>query len=148
MSSSAARAFYGQSRSGDETRPKLHSTLTGVSSFEAPATGERFVVVRESEFNAMHEALVLAESMAAQSIFEATVDPATHEVVRSRGHNGNAVAQAREFRRISLHQLAARTGLDETYIAGIEDGSRRPTLTAICKIAKVLNVTVDELVAD
>ena len=61
MSSSAAQAFYGQSRSGDETRPKLHSTLTGVSSFEAPATGERFVVVRESEFNAMHEALVLAE---------------------------------------------------------------------------------------
>ncbi|WP_136658174.1 helix-turn-helix transcriptional regulator [Nitratireductor sp. XY-223] len=148
MSSNAARAFYGQGRSGDAAHPKLHNTLTGISSFEAPATGERFVVVREAEFNAMHEALILAESMAAQSIFEATVDPATHEVVRSKGHNGSAVTQAREFRRISLRQLAARTGLDETYIAGIEDGSRRPTLTAICKIAKVLNVTVDELVTD
>ncbi|WP_419908116.1 helix-turn-helix domain-containing protein [Hoeflea sp.] len=148
MSSSAARAFYGQGRSGDSTPPKLHNTLTGISSFEAPATGERFVVVRESEFHAMHEALVLAESMAAQSIFEATVEPATHEVVRSKGHNGSAIAHARELRRISLRQLAARTGLDETYIDGIEDGSRRPTLTAICKIAKVLNVTVDELVSN
>ena len=55
---------------------------------------------------------------------------------------------SRELSGISLRQLAARTGLDEHYVAGIEDGSRRPTLSAICKIAKVLNTTVDELIQD
>ncbi|MEX3011697.1 helix-turn-helix domain-containing protein [Hoeflea sp. TYP-13] len=143
--SNAAQVYYGRASDGDENT-KLHSTISAISTFDAPDGIERYVVLREAEFRAMHEALELAESMAAQSILEATVEPATHEIAEVARNSGNSVTAVREVRRMSLRQLAARTGLDEHYVIGIEDGSRRPTLTAISKIARVLNVTIDDLV--
>lgn len=89
---------------------------------------------------------MVAESMAEQSILEAAIEPATDEIAELSRNSGNTVAAVRTAKRMSLHHLAARTGLEEHYIVGIEDGSRRPTLTSIRKIAKVLDVTIDELV--
>lgn len=141
----AARAYHGRNGVREDKKP-FHSTISAISTFDAPDGVERYVVLRESEFMAMHDALELAESIAAQSILEAAVEPATQEIAQVTRSSGNSVSAVREARRISLRQLAARTGLDEHYIVGIEDGSRRPTLTAISKIAKVLNVTIDDLV--
>ena len=143
--SNAARVYHGRMPATEGKKP-LHSTISAISTFDAPDGVERYVVLRESEFRAMHEALELAESMAAQSILEAAVEPATHEIAEVARNSGNSVTAVREARGMSLRQLAARTGLDEHYIVGIEDGSRRPTLTAISKVAKVLNVTIDDLV--
>lgn len=152
MKNNAARSFHTNGNRGEPTTPKLHSTISEVSTFTAPGNGERFVVIKEHEFHAMHESLELAEAIAIQSLVEAAIEPAiepaTQEIVGSARHSGSAVTYSRELSGISLRQLAARTGLDEHYVAGIEDGSRRPTLSAICKIAKVLNTTVDELIQD
>ncbi|MEM6464496.1 MAG: helix-turn-helix transcriptional regulator [Pseudomonadota bacterium] len=141
---SAAYSYNVREDIADEK--KLHSTISAISTFKAPDGIDRYVVVRESEFWAMQDALQLAESMAAQSILEAAIEPATTEIAAVARESGNAVMAVREARRMSLRQLAARTGLDEHYIVGIEDGSRRPTLTAISKIARVLQVTIDDLV--
>lgn len=143
--SHAAHIHGGHGAVHGDSRP-LHSTISAVSTFDAPDGIERYVVLREAEFRAMQEALVVAESMAEQSILEAAIEPATDEIAELSRNSGNTVAEVRTAKRMSLHHLAARTGLEEHYIVGIEDGSRRPTLTSIRKIAKVLDVTIDELV--
>lgn len=143
--SHAAHIHDGRDAVREGIRP-LHDTVSAISTFDAPDGIERYVVLREAEFRAMQEALVIAESMAEQSILEAAIEPATDEIAELSRNSGNLVAAVRNAKRMSLHQLAARTELEENYIMGIEDGSRRPTLTAIRKIARVLDVTIDELV--
>ena len=143
--SHAAQIHHGRDAVGADSRP-LHNTISAVSTFDAPDGIERYVVLREAEFRAMQEALVVAESMAEQSILEAAIEPATEEIAELSRKSGNSVAVVRAARRISVNHLASLTGIEEHYIVGIEDGSRRPTLTSIRKIAKVLDVTIDELV--
>ncbi len=46
---------------------------------------------------------------------------------------------------ISQEQLGFETGLDRTYISGIERGTRNPTLKIISKIAKALKVSASDL---
>lgn len=143
--SHAAHIHQGRGAAGANSRP-LHSTISAVSTFDAPDGIERYVVLREAEFRAMQEALVVAESMAEQSILEAAIGPATEEIADLSRKSGNTVAAVRTARRMSINHLANRTGIAEHNITGIEDGTRRPTLTSIRKIAKVLDVTIDELV--
>lgn len=60
---------------------------------------------------------------------------------------GTAVRFVRERNNFSQEDLAERSGLDRTYISGIERGVRNPTLLVICKLANALNVTLGELFA-
>ena len=46
---------------------------------------------------------------------------------------------------ISQEELGFRTGLDRTYISGIERGERNPALDNIGKLAKELKVSLKEL---
>ena len=46
---------------------------------------------------------------------------------------------------LSQEELGFRTGLDRTYISGIERGKRNPALKNIGKIAKALNKSPKEL---
>lgn len=47
----------------------------------------------------------------------------------------------------SQEAFAHHTGLDRTYISGIERGRRNPTLDVIIKLARGLGVTPSELLA-
>ena len=123
-----------------------HPIVSDTGILEAPGTGERYTIVLESEFKSLLTALSLAEAMAEQALSDAIKITPRHSTKMARRTGGNAVAAVREDLNVSLSQLAAQTGLCERYISGIEDGTQRPTLTAIRKIAKALNVTIDELV--
>jgi transcriptional regulator with XRE-family HTH domain len=46
---------------------------------------------------------------------------------------------------VSQEELGFRTGLDRTYISGIERGIRNPSLDNIGKLAKELKVSLQEL---
>lgn len=46
---------------------------------------------------------------------------------------------------ISQEELGFKTGLDRTYISGIERGSRNPSLKNIAKIAAALEVPISKL---
>ena len=59
---------------------------------------------------------------------------------------GKLVRQRRNALSISQEELGYRSGLDRTYISGIERGTRNPTLTALMAIAKGLGLTVSEVV--
>lgn len=58
---------------------------------------------------------------------------------------GQLVRQHRGRMGISQEELAARSGLDRTYISGVERGVRNPSLTALMKIADGLNLSVSAL---
>ena len=59
---------------------------------------------------------------------------------------GKAVRAARKTRGWSQEDLAGQTGLDRTYISGIERGVRNPTISSIARIADALGLSIHELV--
>ncbi len=58
---------------------------------------------------------------------------------------GKRVTYLRKKKGYSQEDLAFRTGLNKNYISDIERGTRNPTLKAVSKIAKGLNMTIEEL---
>ena len=58
---------------------------------------------------------------------------------------GEAVRAMRADRGVSQEELAARCGLHRTYLAGVERGTRNPSLKSIGKIAEGLNLPASRL---
>lgn len=58
---------------------------------------------------------------------------------------GNVLRAIRTSRNLSQEQLGHITGLDRTYISGLERGKRNPTLKVLASIAFCLNVTLSQL---
>lgn len=58
---------------------------------------------------------------------------------------GQTIRDRRQRLRISQEDLAELSGLDRTYIGGIERGERNPSLKNIARIAAALRVDVAEL---
>jgi len=58
---------------------------------------------------------------------------------------GAKVREARAKQGISQEDLAFTTGLDRTYISGIERGMRNPSLKNIAKISIALKIKIAEL---
>lgn len=63
----------------------------------------------------------------------------------SRVAFGDRVRELREGLELSQEAFAHRSGLDRTYVSGIERGRRNPTLDVICRLADALDVEVREL---
>lgn len=53
---------------------------------------------------------------------------------------GHALKICRSSRKLSLDDVADRSGLSQSYISMIESGKREPTLSSLEKIAKALAV--------
>ena len=58
---------------------------------------------------------------------------------------GARVRQCREDRQWTQEELAERAELDRSYIAGIEAGLRNPSMKAMVRIARGLDLTLSEL---
>lgn len=58
---------------------------------------------------------------------------------------GLLVRQRRTEVGLTQEGLALETGLDRTYVSGIERGRRNPTLTVIAVLAEGLNTTASNL---
>lgn len=59
---------------------------------------------------------------------------------------GKKIKELRLGAELSQERLGEMTGLDRTYISGIERGVRNPSLKNIEKLAKSLNVKVSDLI--
>jgi transcriptional regulator with XRE-family HTH domain len=59
---------------------------------------------------------------------------------------GKKIRELRHDAELSQERLGEMTGLDRTYISGIERGVRNPSIRNIEKLAKALKVRVSELV--
>jgi transcriptional regulator with XRE-family HTH domain len=60
---------------------------------------------------------------------------------------GASIRQLRTSKGITQEELADLSGLDRSYMGGVERGDRNPTLVVICKIAAGLNVPISTLFA-
>ena len=58
---------------------------------------------------------------------------------------GRALREVRLTRGISQERLAHLSGLDRTYVSGIERGERNPSLTNILKLVDALDISLSEL---
>lgn len=58
---------------------------------------------------------------------------------------GNAIRQIRDELDMSQTELAARAGLDRTYVSGIEHGERNPSLTSVFKLARALGIAPSQI---
>jgi transcriptional regulator with XRE-family HTH domain len=68
--------------------------------------------------------------------------------VRSQAHAalGAAVRQLRAERGLSQERLALESGLDRTYVGGIERGERNPSYSSLLRLADALGVRLSELI--
>lgn len=58
---------------------------------------------------------------------------------------GENVRQQREEREWTQEQLAEKADLDQTFISGIERGSRNPTIITVTKLSRALKISVAAL---
>lgn len=58
---------------------------------------------------------------------------------------GENVRRLREGQELTQEKLSELAELDQTYISGIENGSRNPTVLSAVRIAKALRSSVAEL---
>lgn len=61
---------------------------------------------------------------------------------------GERIRRARERRGLTQRQLAERTGYSQSTVAGWESGRRGCRLEALQRVARVLNLSIGELVPD
>lgn len=61
---------------------------------------------------------------------------------------GSVLVRFRKVRGLSQEALAFESGLDRTFIARIETGNRQPGLTSILRLAKALDVSSSQLMAE
>lgn len=58
---------------------------------------------------------------------------------------GKRFRQLRLARRLSQEQLAEKANLHRTYIGAVERGERNPSLKSILRIARALDVSLEEV---
>ena len=61
---------------------------------------------------------------------------------------GDALRASRKERGLSQEELAALASLDRSYVGGVERGERNVSLINLNKLARALNLTLAELLAD
>ena len=66
----------------------------------------------------------------------------------TRAKFGRNLRALREIRSLTQEALAARAGLDRSYVGGVERGERNPTLSAISRLARALDTAPSSLFAD
>ena len=58
---------------------------------------------------------------------------------------GLRIKEIRKLRGMSQEQLASGSGLDRSYVSGIEQGKRNASLEVIAKLANVLEIQIKDL---
>ncbi len=71
-----------------------------------------------------------------------------HQIAVAIIRGDNPVAAFRAHRGVSLRDLAEETGISASYLSEIERGRKRGSLTALARLAKAFDTTIDALVID
>lgn len=58
---------------------------------------------------------------------------------------GKRIVLARKAKNMSQERLAVESGIDRSHMGFIEQGRRKPTLSTLIKIARSINVTLEQL---
>ena len=115
------------------------------------ANGERMVVLPETEFVQLLDAVENAEDVAAFDDVKRKLAAGEEELIPVeyvyRMLDGeNRVAIWRQFRGLNGKELAKAAGITPGYLSHIESGKRDGTIGTMKRIAEALKVTIDDLV--
>jgi transcriptional regulator with XRE-family HTH domain len=58
---------------------------------------------------------------------------------------GKRLKQLRTSSRLTQEKLSIATGLSQTYISGLESGTRNPSIKTLDKLAKALDVSISDI---
>ena len=64
------------------------------------------------------------------------------------GRLGKEILRLRKERKLSQDVLAVNCNMDRSYLAEVEEGKANPSLKVLCKIARGLNIQIDQLFVD
>ena len=114
-------------------------------------SGERMVILPESEFQSLVEAVENAEDSAAVKAFEARLSAGEEEFLPAELVNAildgaNPIRTWREHRGVTIKLLAQSAGIAPAYLSQLETGQRDGTIETMKKLASTLKVTLDDLV--
>lgn len=103
------------------------------------------VTLTRSEYDALiARTEELEDTLAARMADDGSRIP--HEVALAIMDGERPVAAYRRYRRLTLRQLAARTGLAVGYLSEIERGLKPGSTSALSRIADAVGTTIDTLV--
>lgn len=113
-------------------------------------SGERLVVIPESEFEALVEAMEDREDVEAVRTFRERLAAGEEDMIPSeyvdRILNGeNKIKVWREFRGMTLREIGEKAGVSTSFLSQIESGARDGSFDTIKKIAAALKISVDDL---
>lgn len=114
-------------------------------------TGERLVVIPESEWLAVQEALEDREDTAAIDAFHRKLAAGEEELIPASIVNRmldgeNPIRVWREYRGLTAAALAQQAGISAAYLSELETGKKEGSVAALSRIAAALGVTVDDLI--
>lgn len=118
-----------------------------ISTLTLPGSKERYVVMQESEFEAMQDALDNAEASAIETRIAAGEETYPAELVDAILDGTNPVAAFRKWRGLTAQDLAEKANLSRPYVTEIETGKKDGSVKALKAIAGALDVDLDDLVA-
>ncbi|MGO6814938.1 helix-turn-helix domain-containing protein [Rhizobium brockwellii] len=114
------------------------------------AAGERLAVIPEAEYLRMIEALEDRLDVEAAREILARIKDGTEEVIPAEFVNRlldgeNTVKLWREFREMTVDDLAEKAGISVNDLSAIENGQPDGSFGTIKKIAAALRISVDDL---
>jgi DNA-binding XRE family transcriptional regulator len=143
-------------RSGGRAARGLGTGKIGFLSYHAPRPKKNapvrkrdVVEVPRADFEALIRRIENLEDV--RAIEEARADPDREElpvemVVRLLGGKDSRVVVWREHRGLTQRALAEKAGVQQGYLSEIESGKKPGSVDALAKIARALDVQIDDLV--
>ena len=115
-------------------------------------SGERLVVVPEAEFDRLRNAAEMASDIAAYDAAKRRLESGDDELVPlaivERLLAGESPVRVwREHRGLTTKALADKAEVAPPYLSQIESGKRAGTVETLQRVARALDVTIDDLVA-
>lgn len=115
-------------------------------------SGERLVVLPEADYAALIERLEDAEDIASATAVLERIARGEEElvpapVVERLIGGDNPITVWREHRGMTISALAEKAGLSQSYLSQIESGKREGRVSVLQRLARVLSVDLEDLVA-
>jgi DNA-binding XRE family transcriptional regulator len=110
--------------------------------------GETMVVVPEADYEALLDAADIADAnRVLAEIAAGRQEWVPSEIVDRLLDGENRVRVWREYRRLTAADLAAKAGISPAYLSELETGKKTGTVETLRKLADVLKLDIDDLVA-
>jgi ribosome-binding protein aMBF1 (putative translation factor) len=109
--------------------------------------GETLIVMPEAEYEALIDAVDIAEARRIQADIAAGREELIPSEIVDRFLDGeNSIRVWREYRGLTATDLAVKAEISAAYLSELETGKKTGTVDTLRKIATALNLTLDDLV--